>query len=112
MRLFRCALFTRKAFRCSEEYQCVRSMATQTSKKPKPPKDTLRHVRMKENRRQGDLHGPATVYVQVLGAGSRDNGPSLYVFSEYNRLGYRLYNVTRFKKTNVSVSIIHYNKYI
>ncbi|XP_056609441.1 zinc phosphodiesterase ELAC protein 2-like [Triplophysa dalaica] len=85
MRLFRCALFTCRAFRCSKEYQCVRFMATQTSKKPKPPKDTLRHVRMKENRRQGDLHGPATVYVQVLGAGSRDNGPSLYVFSEYNR---------------------------
>ncbi|KAI7804020.1 zinc phosphodiesterase ELAC protein 2, partial [Triplophysa rosa] len=84
-RSFRCALFTCRAFRSSEEYQCVRFMATHTPKKPKPPKDTLRHVRMKENRRQGDLHGPATVYVQVLGAGSRDNGPSLYVFSEYNR---------------------------
>lgn len=40
---------------------------------------------MKENRRQGELHGPSTVYVQVVGAGSRDNGASLYVFSEYNR---------------------------
>uniref|UniRef100_A0AAY4C337 Zinc phosphodiesterase ELAC protein 2 n=1 Tax=Denticeps clupeoides TaxID=299321 RepID=A0AAY4C337_9TELE len=51
----------------------------------RPPKDTLRHVRMKENRRQGELHGPSTVYVQVVGAGTRDNDASLYVFSEYNR---------------------------
>nr|XP_055050937.1 zinc phosphodiesterase ELAC protein 2 [Misgurnus anguillicaudatus] len=85
MRLFRWTLFTCRAIRCIEKYQCVRLMATQTSRKPRPPKDTLRHVKMKENRRQGDLHGPSTVYVQVLGSGSRDNGPSLYVFSEYNR---------------------------
>uniref|UniRef100_A0A8C6U870 Zinc phosphodiesterase ELAC protein 2 n=1 Tax=Neogobius melanostomus TaxID=47308 RepID=A0A8C6U870_9GOBI len=35
--------------------------------------------------KRGDVHGPSTVYVQVLGAGSRDNSASLYVFSEYNR---------------------------
>uniref|UniRef100_A0A8C1IKY6 Zinc phosphodiesterase ELAC protein 2 n=1 Tax=Cyprinus carpio TaxID=7962 RepID=A0A8C1IKY6_CYPCA len=52
---------------------------------PQAVRDTLRHVKMKESRRQGELHGPSTVYVQVLGAGSRDNGASLYVFSEYNR---------------------------
>uniref|UniRef100_A0A673HV94 Zinc phosphodiesterase ELAC protein 2 n=1 Tax=Sinocyclocheilus rhinocerous TaxID=307959 RepID=A0A673HV94_9TELE len=59
------------------------SLITHTS--VKPVRDTLRRVKMKENRRQGELHGPTTVYVQVLGAGSRDNGASLYVFSEYNR---------------------------
>ncbi|XP_063070026.1 zinc phosphodiesterase ELAC protein 2 [Engraulis encrasicolus] len=54
-------------------------------KKQKPPKDTLRHIRTKNNRKFTDNHGAATVYVQVVGAGSRDNDPSLYVFSEYNR---------------------------
>ncbi|XP_062872490.1 zinc phosphodiesterase ELAC protein 2 [Trichomycterus rosablanca] len=54
-------------------------------RKAKPPKDTLRHVRSKENRKHTELHGPSTVYVQVVGAGSRDTGASLYVFSEYNR---------------------------
>uniref|UniRef100_A0A673HV89 Zinc phosphodiesterase ELAC protein 2 n=1 Tax=Sinocyclocheilus rhinocerous TaxID=307959 RepID=A0A673HV89_9TELE len=60
-------------------------METPSSRKSRPVRDTLRRVKMKENRRQGELHGPTTVYVQVLGAGSRDNGASLYVFSEYNR---------------------------
>uniref|UniRef100_A0A8C1Q6T0 Zinc phosphodiesterase ELAC protein 2 n=1 Tax=Cyprinus carpio TaxID=7962 RepID=A0A8C1Q6T0_CYPCA len=63
----------------------VRLMQTQSSRKSRAVRDTLRHVKMKESRRQGELHGPSTVYVQVLGAGSRDNGASLYVFSEYNR---------------------------
>ncbi|XP_051987967.1 zinc phosphodiesterase ELAC protein 2 [Xyrauchen texanus] len=88
----RCTVFTCRVFRGGEATllhrsvsQCVKLMATHTSRKIKPPKDTLRHVKMKENRRQGDLHGPSTVYVQVVGAGSRDNGASLYVFSEYNR---------------------------
>ncbi|XP_054616640.1 zinc phosphodiesterase ELAC protein 2 isoform X3 [Dunckerocampus dactyliophorus] len=46
----------------------------------------LRRLKAKESRsRRGDLHGPSTVYVQVVGAGSRDNAASLYVFSEYNR---------------------------
>ncbi|XP_030646076.1 zinc phosphodiesterase ELAC protein 2 isoform X2 [Chanos chanos] len=57
----------------------------QRSKKSKQTKDTLRHVRSKETRRHGENTGPSTVYVQVVGAGSRDNGASLYVFSEYNR---------------------------
>uniref|UniRef100_A0A671T3W1 ribonuclease Z n=1 Tax=Sinocyclocheilus anshuiensis TaxID=1608454 RepID=A0A671T3W1_9TELE len=60
-------------------------MQTQSSRKSRAVRDTLRHVKVKESRRQGELHGPSTVYVQVLGAGSRDNGASLYVFSEYNR---------------------------
>ncbi|XP_026076431.1 zinc phosphodiesterase ELAC protein 2 [Carassius auratus] len=67
--------------------QPVRLMETQCSRKSRPVRvrDTLRHVKAKESRRQGELHGPSTVYVQVTGAGSRDNGASLYVFSEYNR---------------------------
>ncbi|KAI1884252.1 hypothetical protein AGOR_G00224530 [Albula goreensis] len=70
----------------------LRNMASNASsnqkpdmKRSKPPKETLRHVKTREQRKNVGLHGPANVYVQVLGAGSRDNGPSLYVFSEYNR---------------------------
>ncbi|XP_034567599.1 zinc phosphodiesterase ELAC protein 2 isoform X2 [Notolabrus celidotus] len=49
-------------------------------------KEPLRRLKTKESRaRKGDLHGPSTVYVQVVGAGSRDNAASLYVFSEFNR---------------------------
>ncbi|KAM9780012.1 zinc phosphodiesterase ELAC protein 2 [Neosynchiropus ocellatus] len=49
-------------------------------------KEPLRRVRIKENRsRKQDAHGPSSVYLQVVGAGSRDNAASLYVFSEYNR---------------------------
>ncbi|XP_041078026.1 zinc phosphodiesterase ELAC protein 2 isoform X1 [Polyodon spathula] len=55
------------------------------SKKAKQSKETLRHIKTREQRKNVDQHGPATVYVQVVGAGSRDNGPSLYVFSEFNR---------------------------
>uniref|UniRef100_A0AAY4C215 Zinc phosphodiesterase ELAC protein 2 n=1 Tax=Denticeps clupeoides TaxID=299321 RepID=A0AAY4C215_9TELE len=65
----------------------------------RPPKDTLRHVRMKENRRQGELHGPSTVYVQVVGAGTRDNDASLYVFSEYNRYLFNCGEGTQHKLT-------------
>ncbi|KAL0993355.1 hypothetical protein UPYG_G00106540 [Umbra pygmaea] len=74
-------------------FQLMRTMSTEGtekhnlgSKKPRPPKETLRHVKTREQRKRGvDVHGPATVYAQVVGAGSRDNGPSLYVFSEFNR---------------------------
>lgn len=49
-------------------------------------KEPLRRLKTKENRnKRMDRHGPATVYLQVVGAGSRDNAASLYVFSEYNR---------------------------
>ncbi|XP_037333350.2 zinc phosphodiesterase ELAC protein 2 isoform X2 [Pungitius pungitius] len=49
-------------------------------------KEPLRRVKTKEDRvRRGEGHGPSTAYVQVVGAGSRDNSASLYVFSEYNR---------------------------
>ncbi|MCJ8749427.1 hypothetical protein PDJAM_G00176210 [Pangasius djambal] len=66
---------------------CRSDMATDAgrNRKPKPPKDTLRHVRSRESRKHADLHGPSTVYVQAVGAGARENGASLYVFSEYNR---------------------------
>lgn len=83
-----CSFFTHRALRVGEEtllQSSVILMDTRTSAKSKPLKDTRRHVKTRENRRQGELHGPSTVYVQVAGAGSRDNGASLYVFSEYNR---------------------------
>uniref|UniRef100_A0A671X356 Zinc phosphodiesterase ELAC protein 2 n=1 Tax=Sparus aurata TaxID=8175 RepID=A0A671X356_SPAAU len=49
-------------------------------------REPLRRVKTKENRgKKRELHGPSTVYLQVVGAGSRDNNASLYVFSEYNR---------------------------
>lgn len=73
----------------------LRTMATNVSKdndnmnqQPRKvkQKEPLRKVKTKESRmRRGDLHGPSTVYLQVVGAGSRDSPASLYVFSEYNR---------------------------
>ncbi|XP_028311836.1 zinc phosphodiesterase ELAC protein 2 isoform X2 [Gouania willdenowi] len=49
-------------------------------------REPLRAFRTKESRsKRGDAHGPAIVYAQVVGAGSRDNAASLYVFSEFNR---------------------------
>lgn len=49
-------------------------------------KEPLRLIRSKEIlRKRRDLDGPATVYLQVLGASSRDNPASIYVFSEFNR---------------------------
>uniref|UniRef100_A0A1A8F007 Zinc phosphodiesterase ELAC protein 2 n=3 Tax=Nothobranchius korthausae TaxID=1143690 RepID=A0A1A8F007_9TELE len=74
--------------------QFVRSMATVSDQLPvkrpplgsKKPKEPLRRVKTKENRgKQGDNHGPASVYVQVIGAGSRDNAAGIYVFSDFNR---------------------------
>lgn len=55
-------------------------------RKKNKQKEPLRRTKTKESRmKRGDGHGPSTVYVQVVGAGSRDNPASLYVFSEYNR---------------------------
>lgn len=52
----------------------------------KSKQEPIRRTKIKENRnKRGDVHGPSTVYVQVVGTGSRDNAASLYVFSEYNR---------------------------
>uniref|UniRef100_A0A3B5KZG8 Zinc phosphodiesterase ELAC protein 2 n=1 Tax=Xiphophorus couchianus TaxID=32473 RepID=A0A3B5KZG8_9TELE len=52
----------------------------------RPQKEPLRRLKTKESRdKRGDVHGPSNVYVQVVGAGSRDSAASLYVFSEYNR---------------------------
>ncbi|CAL8301873.1 unnamed protein product [Merluccius merluccius] len=64
-----------------------RAMTTRMEKNTKSfqkakQKDTLRRLKTKG---QWSSHGPSTVYLQVVGAGSRDNGASLYVFSEYNR---------------------------
>ncbi|XP_034151540.1 zinc phosphodiesterase ELAC protein 2 isoform X2 [Esox lucius] len=89
LRNFSCIehLFTRTIF------QFPRKMSTNPtgrqipgSKKSRAPKETLRHVKSREQRKRAvDVHGPAIVYAQVVGAGTRDNGPSLYVFSEFNR---------------------------
>lgn len=74
-------------------FQLYRTMAASSSNteakqhplapKKKKQKEPLRRVKTKEKR--GDVHGPSTVYVQVVGAGSRDSAASVYVFSEYNR---------------------------
>ncbi|XP_073351035.1 zinc phosphodiesterase ELAC protein 2 [Pagrus major] len=81
-------------------FQCFRTMASSNNNnnnndpemRPQPglkkarQKEPLRRVKTKENRgKKRELHGPSTVYLQVVGAGSRDNSASLYVFSEYNR---------------------------
>uniref|UniRef100_UPI003AADF4DA zinc phosphodiesterase ELAC protein 2 isoform X2 n=2 Tax=Centroberyx gerrardi TaxID=166262 RepID=UPI003AADF4DA len=72
-------------------FQFFRTMATTTERNPlgakkAKQKEPLRRVKAKENRnKRGEVHGPSTVYLQVVGAGSRDNAASLYVFSEYNR---------------------------
>uniref|UniRef100_A0AAY5F460 Zinc phosphodiesterase ELAC protein 2 n=1 Tax=Electrophorus electricus TaxID=8005 RepID=A0AAY5F460_ELEEL len=66
--------------------ELFRTMATNV-RKTKPPKDTLRHVRMREHRRPGEQRGPSTAYVQVVGAGSRDNGR---VMQEYKLKAARL----------------------
>lgn len=64
---------------------------TMASPDPEPPrrvrkKEPLRLIRSKESRsKRPGLDGPATVFLQVLGAGSRDNPASVYVFSEFNR---------------------------
>uniref|UniRef100_A0AAQ4R772 Zinc phosphodiesterase ELAC protein 2 n=1 Tax=Gasterosteus aculeatus aculeatus TaxID=481459 RepID=A0AAQ4R772_GASAC len=75
--------------------QFFRTMASNENKTPETrqpapkkakQKEPLRRVKTKEDRvRRGEGHGPSTVYVQVVGAGSRDNSASLYVFSEFNR---------------------------
>lgn len=62
------------------------NMKTPTGPKKSGPKEGLRRTRVKETRAlKGPGHGPSTVYLQVVGAGSRDNGGTIYVFSEYNR---------------------------
>ncbi|XP_042361734.1 zinc phosphodiesterase ELAC protein 2 isoform X2 [Plectropomus leopardus] len=48
-------------------------------------KEPLRRFKTKEKRENRENQGPSTVYLQVLGAGSRDNAATLYVFSEFNR---------------------------
>uniref|UniRef100_A0A8C4I0T7 Zinc phosphodiesterase ELAC protein 2 n=1 Tax=Dicentrarchus labrax TaxID=13489 RepID=A0A8C4I0T7_DICLA len=71
-----------------------RAMATQSNPESMQPpggkkakhKESLRRVKSKEKRKQRvEYHGPSTVYLQVVGSGSRDNAASLYVFSEFNR---------------------------
>ncbi|KAF7657359.1 hypothetical protein LDENG_00028660 [Lucifuga dentata] len=73
-------------------FQFFRTMATNNMDMKQPlgkkakQKEPLRRLKTKESRsRRGDAPGPSTVYLQVVGAGSRDSNASVYVFSEYNR---------------------------
>ncbi|XP_061472516.1 zinc phosphodiesterase ELAC protein 2 isoform X2 [Rhineura floridana] len=67
----------------------ARAMSEGVSRRQRPPKDPLRHLRSREKRlgATGTLQaeGPRTVFVQVAAAGTRDAGAAVYVFSEYNR---------------------------
>ncbi|KAL1779395.1 zinc phosphodiesterase ELAC protein 2 [Sigmodon hispidus] len=64
----------------------LRTMSQVSARRPKPPKDPLRHLRTREKRGPAwGPGGPNTVYLQVVAAGGRDAGAALYVFSEYNR---------------------------
>ncbi|XP_075702914.1 zinc phosphodiesterase ELAC protein 2 isoform X2 [Rhinoderma darwinii] len=56
-----------------------------SGRKNKAPKEPLRHIKKRAKQEAGDRHGPAVVYVQVVAAGSRDAGASVYLFSDYNR---------------------------
>lgn len=63
-----------------------RTMSQGPSRRSRPPKDPLRHLRTREKRSSSwEPGGPNTVYLQVVAAGGRDAGAALYVFSEYNR---------------------------
>ncbi|XP_068007755.1 zinc phosphodiesterase ELAC protein 2 isoform X2 [Melanerpes formicivorus] len=61
--------------------------ASSAARPARRPKDVPRHVWARERRRSAGtgLASPNTVYVQVVAAGSRDAGASVYVFSEFNR---------------------------
>ncbi|NXU54309.1 RNZ2 protein, partial [Turnix velox] len=64
------------------------SSAGSSAERPaRRPKDVPRHVWGRERRKNAGtgLAGPNTVYLQVVAAGSRDAGASVYVFSEFNR---------------------------
>lgn len=64
----------------------LRTMSQGSARRPRPPKDPLRHLRTREKRSPGcGPGGPKTVYLQVVAAGGRDAGAALYLFSEYNR---------------------------
>ncbi|XP_073435797.1 zinc phosphodiesterase ELAC protein 2 [Dendrobates tinctorius] len=56
-----------------------------SGRKSKAPKEPLRHIKNRAKQEAGERHGPAVVYVQVVAAGSRDAGASVYVFSDHNR---------------------------
>nr|XP_020460593.1 zinc phosphodiesterase ELAC protein 2 [Monopterus albus] len=78
--------FHRNIFQYLRTMATIANVNTPLGPKKAKQKEPLRRVKFKENRsKQGNAHSPSTVYLQVVGAGSRDNTPSLYVFSEYNR---------------------------
>uniref|UniRef100_A0AAQ4QDL4 Zinc phosphodiesterase ELAC protein 2 n=1 Tax=Gasterosteus aculeatus aculeatus TaxID=481459 RepID=A0AAQ4QDL4_GASAC len=90
--------------------QFFRTMASNENKTPETrqpapkkakQKEPLRRVKTKEDRvRRGEGHGPSTVYVQVVGAGSRDNSR---LMQEHKLKAARLDNIflTRLSWENV-----------
>ncbi|KAG9465355.1 hypothetical protein GDO78_018459 [Eleutherodactylus coqui] len=56
-----------------------------SARKTKVAKEPLRHIKNRAKQEAGDRHGPAVVYVQVVAAGSRDAGASVYLFSDHRR---------------------------
>ncbi|XP_054834443.1 zinc phosphodiesterase ELAC protein 2-like [Eublepharis macularius] len=63
--------------------------AASALRRQRQPKDSLRHLRLREKRLGAagacGRDGATTVFVQVAAAGTRDAGAALYVFSEFNR---------------------------
>lgn len=73
-------------FRSALRLATGRTMSQGPSRRPRPAKDPLRHLRAREKRGAAwEPGGPNTVYLQVVAAGGRDSGAAVYVFSEYNR---------------------------
>ena len=66
-------------------FQLFRTMATNSSNTPETRARQLLGPKKAKHLGKLGAHGPSTVYLQVVGAGSRDNAASLYVFSDYNR---------------------------
>ncbi|XP_034045567.1 zinc phosphodiesterase ELAC protein 2 isoform X2 [Thalassophryne amazonica] len=92
VRLKSLAVLFRLAARCERRFQrslshFVRSMEERTAPGPgtAAQKEPLRRQKIKEKRSKTGTDGPSNVYVQVVGAGSRDAPPSLYVFSNLNK---------------------------
>ncbi|XP_068119276.1 zinc phosphodiesterase ELAC protein 2 [Hyperolius riggenbachi] len=56
-----------------------------SGRKSKAPREPLRHIKNKDKQSATTGLGPHTFYVQCVGAGSRDSGASLYLFSDQSR---------------------------
>ncbi|XP_043570410.1 zinc phosphodiesterase ELAC protein 2 [Chiloscyllium plagiosum] len=70
---------------CPRTSMSLSPAGEQRSSPDNKEKPTLRHLKTREKRKHGATHGPSTVYLQVVGSGSREAAAAVYVFSEYNR---------------------------